>query len=157
MEFTPNTDEKVCQGHKWGLLALWHLMETQLGLNTAEIWQSIKDLVVKTIVCSEPYVSSCVKAFVRNRLVHLHTRSHCTNTHTHTHTHTHKFSDSVHELFGFDIMLDRHLKPWLLEVNISPSLHSNSQLDINIKGRLVRDLFNITGFTLPSREIFSGE
>ena len=63
----------------------------------------------------------------------------------------------MHELFGFDIMLDRHLKPWVIEVNISPSLHSNSQLDINIKGRMVRDLFNITGFYLPTQAQIAGE
>ena len=62
----------------------------------------------------------------------------------------------VHELFGFDILLDRHLKPWVLEVNISPSLHSNSQLDVNIKGRLVRDMFNIAGIRLHSRDVLNG-
>ena len=54
-------------------------------------------------------------------------------------------------------MLDHHLKPWILEVNISPSLHSNSQLDVNIKGRLVRDLFNISGYRLYNKKVLTGE
>jgi tubulin polyglutamylase TTLL4 len=57
----------------------------------------------------------------------------------------------IHELFGFDIFLDENLKPWIIEVNISPSLHSNSQLDINIKGNMIKDLFNIAGFLIPDR------
>ena len=65
-----NTDETVCQGHKWGLLALWRYMQTHLGIDTERVWDSIKDLVIKTIISSEPYVSSYVKAFVKNRLEH---------------------------------------------------------------------------------------
>lgn len=42
----------------------------------------------------------------------------------------------------------------LCTLHISPchSLHSNSQLDINIKGQLVRDILNLAGFTLPTKE-----
>lgn len=39
-----------------------------------------------------------------------------------------------HELFGFDIMLESDCKPFLIEVNISPSLASSSPLDRDIKG-----------------------
>ncbi|XP_026676430.1 tubulin polyglutamylase ttll-4-like [Diaphorina citri] len=56
-----------------------------------------------------------------------------------------------YELFGIDILLDSKLKPWLLEVNISPSLHSSSPLDLAVKGPLVQDLFNIVGFHLPEK------
>lgn len=31
------------------------------------------------------------------------------------------------------------------------SLHSNSQLDINIKGHMIRDLMNIAGFRVPDK------
>ena len=41
-----------------------------------------------------------------------------------------------YELFGFDVLLDAKLKPWLIEVNISPSLHSSSPLDLDVKSPL---------------------
>jgi tubulin polyglutamylase TTLL4 len=128
--FEQNPDETVCQGHKWGLLALWEYMRNELGVDTDKVWESIKDLAIKTIISSEAAVVSYLKANVRNKW-------------------------SCHELFGFDVMLDSHLKPWIIEVNISPSLHSNSQLDINIKGRMMRDILNMCQFTVPTGDTFS--
>ncbi|XP_062598773.1 tubulin monoglutamylase TTLL4-like [Saccostrea cucullata] len=124
-EYQANGDEALCQGHKWGLKALWNYMKRQ-GINTTQVWENIKDLVIKTIICAESPINSMIKSNCRSR--------YC-----------------VHELFGFDVLLDENLKPWILEVNISPSLHSNSQLDINIKGQMIRDLMNIAGFRIPDK------
>ncbi|XP_029460881.1 tubulin polyglutamylase TTLL4 isoform X2 [Rhinatrema bivittatum] len=125
-EYETNTDETACQGHKWALKALWSYL-IQKGINSDKIWEKIKDIVIKTIIASEPYVTSLVKMYVQ--------KPYC-----------------CHELFGFDIILDENLKPWILEVNISPSLHSNSSLDITIKGQMIRDLMNLAGFVLPPKE-----
>ncbi|XP_028748871.1 tubulin polyglutamylase TTLL4 isoform X1 [Peromyscus leucopus] len=125
-EYQANADETACQGHKWALKALWNYL-SQKGINSDIIWEKIKDVVVKTIISSEPYVTNLLKLYVRRPY-------------------------SCHELFGFDIMLDENLKPWVLEVNISPSLHSNSPLDISIKGQMIRDLLNLAGFVLPTME-----
>lgn len=50
------------------------------------------------------------------------------------------------ELLGFDILVDSALNPWLLEVNLSPSLSCDSALDQHIKANLISDLFNLAGF-----------
>ena len=58
---------------------------------------------------------------------------------------------SCFELFGFDILLDSKLKPWLLEVNISPSLHSSSTLDLDVKSPLATEVFNMARYHIPNR------
>ncbi|CAD8139408.1 unnamed protein product [Paramecium octaurelia] len=47
------------------------------------------------------------------------------------------------ELYGFDILLDATLKPWLLEVNASPSMTSNTPIDFELKCGLLDDVFTI--------------
>jgi len=37
------------------------------------------------------------------------------------------------------------LRPWVLEVNLSPSLACDSPIDLKIKSHLVADLFSLTG------------
>lgn len=52
---------------------------------------------------------------------------------------------NCYELFGFDILIDSDLKPWLLEVNISPSMATDAPLDMMIKSTLCVDTFNLIG------------
>lgn len=47
------------------------------------------------------------------------------------------------ELYGFDIMFDSSLKPWIIEVNASPSLAASSQTDYDLKFGLLEDMLHI--------------
>lgn len=47
------------------------------------------------------------------------------------------------ELFGYDILLDEHLKPWLLEVNASPSLTASTPEDYSMKSNLINDVLDV--------------
>jgi len=40
-------------------------------------------------------------------------------------------------------MLDSNLKPWLLEVNASPSFKTDAELDIRVKGSLIHDTLRL--------------
>ncbi|KAF7649172.1 hypothetical protein LDENG_00145900 [Lucifuga dentata] len=123
--YQTNDDSQACHGHKWALKALWQYLGSQ-GINTSLIWEKIKDIVIKTIITSESYVNSLLKMNVSS--------AYC-----------------CHELFGFDIILDNNLKPWILEVNVSPCLSSHTGLDVEVKGQMVRDLLNLAGFLFPQK------
>ncbi len=47
------------------------------------------------------------------------------------------------QILGFDIMIDKKLKPWLLEVNHAPSLATDSAFDLKVKKKLVEDTIRI--------------
>ncbi|KAH6938081.1 hypothetical protein HPB50_006659 [Hyalomma asiaticum] len=114
-----------CQGHKWSIKALQGYLEG-LGVDFTSLWEQMVDIVVKTLACAEGPM---------NRLIQRHTSSRYT----------------CYELFGFDILLDDQLKPWLLEVNISPSLRSATPVDYTVKSEVVKDMFNLVGFQLPQQ------
>lgn len=80
----------------------------------------IKDVIVKTMISAEPSITSNMMRATKHRNI-------------------------CFELFGFDIILDHRLKPWLLEVNVSPSLSSSSPLDKQIKTTLLCDTLNLIG------------
>ena len=63
-----------------------------------------------------------------------------------------KNKNACFEIYGFDVIIDAKLRPWLLEVNVSPSLSSSSPLDKYIKSSLLSDTLYLIGFRLIDRK-----
>ncbi len=106
-------------GYKWSLSAFCKHLE-QVGIDMNLLWSRTYDVLLKTIICGEHHVLAAMK---KNGM-------HRTN---------------CFEILGFDILVDSDLKPWLLEVNLSPSLATDSPLDHTIKSNLLADSFNLMG------------
>ncbi|KAM6235129.1 tubulin polyglutamylase TTLL13-like [Porphyrio hochstetteri] len=112
-------------GSKRKLSSLFAWM-TENSFNMAKLWEDIEDLVIKTLIAAHPIV----KHLYRSCFPYHVTGSVCFG------------------LLGFDIFLDRKLKPWLLEVNHSPSLATDTRLDCEVTDALLCDtisLINVHG------------
>jgi len=48
----------------------------------------------------------------------------------------------------FDIIIDADLKPWLLEVNYTPSFKCDTELDLRVKRGVIKDALNLINLTL---------
>jgi tubulin polyglutamylase TTLL4 len=115
-----NADETESEtASKWNLAQLKRFFD-KTGVDYHAVMHRVKDVMVKTLISIEPHI--------------VNTTSRCT-----------KHKNICFELYGFDILLDSKLKPWLLEVNISPSLSSSSPLDKKIKTVLICDTLNLVG------------
>lgn len=112
-------------GHKWSLSALNKHLKC-IGINSDLMWNRIMDLIVKTLLSVQPTIASKT----RERA---------------------PYSSNCFELYGFDVLVDEDLKPWLLEVNLSPSMMADSPLDHHIKSSLLSDSFNLVGVYGPSK------
>ena len=47
------------------------------------------------------------------------------------------------EMYGYDVLLDSNCKPWLVEINASPSLTTTNEADKMLKKQLIDDVFKI--------------
>lgn len=74
------------------LQTLFQYLKSEKCVDVDTLWDSMKDLVVKTIISGEASISSLTKANITSRY-------------------------NCYELFGIDVLLDEDLKPWLLEVH----------------------------------------
>lgn len=57
------------------------------------------------------------------------------------------------DFFGFDILVDSDFEPWLLEVNYSPGLGGDCEVDEIVKKPMLHQLFNLLGFPNASTRV----
>jgi len=118
---------------KWSLDEL-HGYFVAHGLNYNLMMERIKDLIIKALIAVEPpIVNQCHQgASFQGGSNAQALRGLGPNP-------------SCFEIYGFDVLVDQNLVPWLLEVNILPSLSSSSPLDKRIKTRLVAEALTLVG------------
>lgn len=118
--FVPNQDEnEEMYGSKWSISGLREVLKKN-GINDVSIFRKIDEIIYKTIISVEPVLTQAFNQYVPDR-------------------------HNCFQLFGFDVLIDNKLNPWLLEVNLSPSLACDSPLDQKIKSKLISNMFNLVG------------
>jgi len=98
------------------------LMLEKEGADVSKIYHEIRDIVVKTLISILPQVRHMYKT--------------CSPSQESN-------PKQCFEILGFDIILDKKLKPWLLEVNHAPSLNDDTETDKKVKTQLLIDTFKL--------------
>ncbi|XP_059085357.1 tubulin monoglutamylase TTLL4-like isoform X2 [Tigriopus californicus] len=117
-----------CFGHKWRLKCLWAYL-SEHGLSQVEldlIWNRIEDAVIKTIFTSYHEMQA-----EYNRV-------------------TKESNYNSYKVLGFDLLLDRKLNIFVIEVNARPALLSQP-LDQSVNRPMLQEMVNILGFRIPSK------
>lgn len=104
-----------------GLRADWKELKRSLAAKSHDVkrmWTDIQDLIAKSFIAAEGPLTHTIKRFVKTR-------------------------GTAFEVTGFDVLLDDQLKPWLLEVNHTPSLCPHTDLENGIKRNMLRSLYQL--------------
>ncbi|XP_056022299.1 tubulin polyglutamylase ttll6-like isoform X45 [Ostrea edulis] len=94
------------------------------GYDVDKMWADIDDVITKTLISAHSILKHNYRTCFPN----------------------HVKGSACFEILGFDVLLDRKLRPQVLEVNHSPSFNTDSELDREIKGALVWDSLNLVNF-----------
>ncbi|BFG03602.1 tubulin polyglutamylase TTLL13P [Drosophila madeirensis] len=98
--------------------------------DVAEFWASVDDAIIKTIISAWPVLK--------------HNYHVCFPRHDKI--------QGCFQLLGFDILVDWKLKPYILEVNHTPSLSADELVDKEVKRALIRDTLNLLTTALVDKE-----
>ncbi|XP_064013888.1 tubulin polyglutamylase TTLL13 isoform X2 [Pogoniulus pusillus] len=111
-------DDRTGSKRKLSTLNAWM---TANSYNTTKLWEDIEDIIIKTLISAHPVLK--------------HNYQSCFPSHT--------TISACFEILGFDILLDRKMKPWLLEVNHSPSFSTDTAIDCEVKDALLCDTLTL--------------
>lgn len=100
------------------------------GYDVTKLWNEIDEIVVKAVISALPVLKHNYSAsFPRHDVI-----------------------QACFEILGVDIIIDESFKPWLLEVNHSPSFSTTEYADREVKSALIRDTFNLLGINATDRK-----
>ncbi|XP_052793537.1 tubulin polyglutamylase ttll6-like isoform X29 [Mya arenaria] len=94
------------------------------GYDVDKMWADIDDVIIKTMISAHSVLKHNYRTCFPN----------------------HVKGSACFEILGFDVMLDRKLRPYVIEVNHSPSFGTDSELDREIKGALIFDTLQLVNF-----------
>jgi len=143
--FQQPSSKNETNGGKRSLESVWTYLQ-EVGGDVAGVKEKIRDIVVKTLISIEPAVVSSLLMYLPNS--HIRTSPPPNDQPPFT-----SLKKSCFQLFGFDILLDDEFKAWLLEVNLSPSLNTDSCLDLRVKSKVFNHFILIISFQ-PTEILF---
>ncbi|XP_064608777.1 tubulin polyglutamylase ttll6-like isoform X3 [Liolophura sinensis] len=94
------------------------------GYDLDKMWGDIDDVIIKTLISAHSILKHNYRTCFPNHIK----------------------GSACFEILGLDIILDKKLKPYVLEVNHSPSFTTDAELDREIKGTLIFDTLNLVNF-----------
>ncbi|KND00368.1 uncharacterized protein SPPG_04692 [Spizellomyces punctatus DAOM BR117] len=107
------------------------------------LWQRIGEVVVKTLLTVQPQLKRNLHACFPKKRTERERSTSPGEEHAHPPQLESIHNSQCFEILGFDIFVDHKLKPWVLEVNHSPSFTCDSPLDTEIKTGVISDALRL--------------
>ncbi|XP_060656737.1 tubulin polyglutamylase ttll6 [Drosophila nasuta] len=128
-----NSNYNAGKGHEGGSkrkLGEYNKWLKDHNYNVDEFWAAVDDAIIKTVISAWPVLK--------------HNYHVCFPKHDKI--------QACFQLLGFDILVDWKLKPFILEVNHTPSLCGDETVDNEVKRPLIRDTLNLISSPLVDKE-----
>ena len=95
-----------------------------LGHDTDKLWEQMKDICTKSMMAVTPPMNDCARQWGHS-------------------------PDGFFQLWGFDIMLDANMRPYIIEVNHTPSMETSFPEAQKLKPVMLK---NYLRMAMPSRQ-----